>query len=207
MSFTKEIFDKAVALLDNIPNEEFIDLMNEASKWEEITSVSANPFSGSLEDIETIALIVRKKFNTALNPSNELKNGKFLREVVKTLKGTIEVTNIYESSGIDILDSENFTIYLSATSGPLADNYTIAHELGHYFLHYLFSKDQISYFARYGNIKMNQQANRFALAFLIPRDEFEELWTANKDLAFILSHKYEVPSSIIELRAKSLGLY
>ena len=57
------------------------------------------------------------------------------------------------------------------TSSPLRDNFTIAHELGHLFLH---KTEESKEFHRSGEPKTEEvEANIFAAEFLMPEDEFK----------------------------------
>lgn len=73
-------------------------------------------------------------------------------------------------------------VAISPYQGNERRNFTIAHELGHLFLHmgYLISKDtwdqqsNSCQFARFGANEQEYQANEFATALLMPQKEFKE---------------------------------
>ena len=84
-----------------------------------------------------------------------------------------------EISGILSRNNEGWTIYVNKNHHINRQRFTIAHELGHYFLHRhegnIFT-DEIFFRAGYlGNEKqkMEWQANEFAASILMPRNEIE----------------------------------
>ncbi len=71
----------------------------------------------------------------------------FLYKLVAYIGGSIKVVkepNEYEINGGSLVVNEDgsFIINLPPFTSPLRDNFTIAHELGHYFIHYINSKKQ-----------------------------------------------------------------
>lgn len=145
-----------------------------------------------------------------------------IEEVVKALNGSI----IYDSSCLDeayIIKSSNekFEIHLGNVSNRQRMRFSIAHELGHLFLHmnYLsfdeWSKIEIgTTHARNTNIPYSiyeSDANEFAGAFLMPKDRFLEI--ANDcidDGYYILSKiakKFDVSVEAVNVRGKILGLW
>lgn len=137
-----------------------------------------------------------------------------LRGFVKLLNGEVLIADSPDAKEINggslvIYNDGKFHIYLSPHTSPLRDNYTIAHELGHYFLHTdLNAKntelDYIS-FNRYGSDKKEQQANRFAAALLMPKELFIEKYRENNDVS-LLSGYFGVSSPAVEVRIDCLGL-
>src|SRR5258707_210792 len=67
------------------------------------------------------------------------KPGADISALVKTLGGRIHVEDLFGTLGdedtIYVHKAEDFDIILSTISSPRRDRFTIAHELGHYFLH------------------------------------------------------------------------
>lgn len=106
-----------------------------------------------------------------------------IRNVVKNIGGEI-VTDSSISDGCIIKDNDNkFTIFVSSNEKYFNDRYTrftIAHELGHLFLHMYYQSDiekwnQIKNresFNRDGYSEKESDANEFAYAFLMPKNEF-----------------------------------
>lgn len=79
-----------------------------------------------------------------------------------------------KDGSIIIKGLRDFDIYLSRAVGHRRVRFTIAHELGHYALHYVMSGEHsLSMKAeRYGTGQTEAEANWFASAFLMPREQF-----------------------------------
>src|SRR3954465_6326246 len=104
-----------------------------------------------------------------------------INDIIQKLGGTVSYRNIWAEVADDgsllISSPGSFEIVLPATTSFDRDRFTVAHELGHYVLHYLFPKQanglaQKARFTRYGSTKLEWEANWFAAAFLMPRDQF-----------------------------------
>lgn len=164
-------------------------------------------FKGSYADIERIAQAILTKLKQQI--PNKIKNSKseFLRQSVKLLHGCITVLPvpaIYEVDGgsLIIYPDCSFKIQLSPTTSPLRDNFTIAHELGHFFLHYDYEhpSEQEVIFARYGSNQFEWQANRFAAAFLMPEEEFRKARKKFHDNSLLIASHFEVSQIAAEKR-------
>ena len=105
-------------------------------------------------------------------------------EVVSRIGGYIEKDNTLSgySDGFIKKDGDSFKIYISPYQMDTRRNFTIAHELGHLFLHMGFnideelwnSQDEKTYY-RNGSSEEEQQANEFAAALLMPRLEYKKV--------------------------------
>ena len=129
------------------------------------------------------------------------------QEVIKIYGIQIPITDIDEvvgSMGGDIREdptidrfsdgrirksgSESFVIEVSPYQSEERRNFTIAHELGHLFLHMGFQTNEqrwkkqadVSYY-RNGNSELEYQSNEFAAALLMPRDEFKRVMDEHTD--------------------------
>jgi hypothetical protein len=109
-----------------------------------------------------------------------------------------------ESGSIVVRGVRDFTIYLSEFTGPLRDRFTIAHELGHYFLHSEMGKNPIRV-ARNGSTRVEWEANWFAASFLMPADVFREAAKRSTSSQY-LAARFLVSVSAAEVRKKSLGI-
>ncbi|MCC7426421.1 MAG: ImmA/IrrE family metallo-endopeptidase [Alphaproteobacteria bacterium] len=106
-----------------------------------------------------------------------------------------------------------FTIYIPTTTTPQRDRFTIAHELGHVFLHFpmvqrshpraemhatrwVDTTDKVQQRAEW-------EANWFAAAFLMPEIQFREVWERSSREAVRL---FRVSEQAASIRAQSLGL-
>ncbi len=139
-----------------------------------------------------------------------------LEPVIKGLGGKIVLSSgadlADESSGSVRIRSENdFEIILARHTGPIRDRFTIAHELGHYVLHYLWPKqagrDPGAVEAqRYGTGRVEWEANWFAAGFLMPATAFRESYRdLNEDLHAIAS-KFGVSVEAARVRVSNLNL-
>lgn len=137
-----------------------------------------------------------------------------IHEFVRRIGGKVAVADTLlvdpERSGSLYVEApEDFKIVLPAHTGPSRDRFTIAHELGHYVLHYLWSPEKAGgrmMATRRGSDRIEWEANWFAAAFLMPADEFQRQYAAcSGDLSF-LAGKFGVSPQAAEVRAKGLGL-
>lgn len=114
-----------------------------------------------------------------------------------------------DQAGSLIVQSKNdFTIKYSPYTSPERARFTIAHELGHFFLHYINQKKCQGQMqaTREGSDRCEWEANWFAGAFLMPKDKFKTAFERfDKDLSTIASY-FNVSESAAEVRAKVLGL-
>ena len=156
-----------------------------------------NLTKGQIEEIATKAAKV-----TGFVPGAEIT------PIVKKLGGEIEYLDWvgwlqHDHDTIEIDGPEKFTIRLMAVDGPLRHRFTIAHELGHYILHSLSGKKQITA-GRKGSTRVEWEANWFAAAFLMPAKEFR---TAMRELgsnALALAGRFLVSLEAAEVRIKTL---
>lgn len=101
-----------------------------------------------------------------------------LFKFVGDIKGNIHCvdTDDYLTSGsIYIHEKENFDIVIPEFTSPIRDRFTIAHEIGHYFLH-SFAGERKIWADRKGSGRAEWEANWFAASFLMPKyliDQFE----------------------------------
>ncbi|WP_282295747.1 ImmA/IrrE family metallo-endopeptidase [Stenotrophomonas sp. PS02289] len=140
-----------------------------------------------------------------------------IEPIVEKLGGEIvygDLTDDESDSGSIRIEPSKFVINIPLNTSPLRDRFTIAHELGHYVLHYLMpNRDlpdgrKIRYLSaqRYGSDQTEYEANWFAAAFLMPSDTFKaEYIQKGGDLLKVAEH-FKVSPSAASVRAKSLNL-
>lgn len=109
-----------------------------------------------------------------------------------------------EDGSIFVHADQDFDILLPTYTSPLRDRFTIAHELGHYFLH----SDQgdlpiVAY--RRGSTRIEWEANWFAASLLMPRAEFQEVCQGNGNLRRIAAH-FSVSEDAARVRREALGV-
>lgn len=106
-------------------------------------------------------------------------------ETVKKIGGTVvEDASMdgFSDGRIRKLTARSFEIAVSPFQSKERRNFTVAHELGHLFLHMGFmtdedrwqQQDSVAYY-RGGRSELEYQANEFAAAFLMPQWEYESV--------------------------------
>ncbi|WP_374046050.1 ImmA/IrrE family metallo-endopeptidase [Massilia sp. R2A-15] len=94
----------------------------------------------------------------------------------------------------------------------MRDRFTIAHEFGHFVLHYLYRKQVLQepigelVAQRYGTNQAEKEANWFAAAFLMPEAEFRFEHQKCAGDHSELSRIFLVSTAASRVRAQSLGL-
>lgn len=142
--------------------------------------------------------------------------GAELAPIVGKLGGTIRVQNVWEisdsSSGSIRIDSDKkFEIVLASHTGPARDRFTIAHEIGHFVLHYLYPRSRGQNVGpveakRYGTGRVEWEANWFAAGFLMPRLAFKSAHAdLNGDVNALAEH-FNVSFDAAKIRSQFLGL-
>lgn len=105
-----------------------------------------------------------------------------MQKIVAILGGSVEeiydFDNYYDGS-IQKSGKDSFCIKVSPFVNKQRRNFTIAHELGHLFLHMGFRTNSEVWkhqeeciYRRFGSSEQEYQANEFAAAFLMPKDEY-----------------------------------
>lgn len=155
------------------------------------------------------------------NFAEQLRQGlnldtKTIKDVVTDLNGQIVIKNPFDDDSEDesmvVNYDRTFKIILPCLTSAYRDNFTIAHELGHFFLHYtnkhttLESNTQVL-FNRYGSNRLEWEANWFAAALLMPKEEFLKIAKkyASDEHIGIAAH-FSVSEKAVEIRKKDLGL-
>ncbi len=145
----------------------------------------------------------------------DFKPGSDIHAVIERLSGKIYYKDFWDASsdsGSLIVRGENdFDIFVAKDTSVARDRFTIAHELGHYVLHYLLplKKEGIDRAVlkaeRYGSDRTEWEANWFAAAFLMPEREFKKQATKLKKNYSALARQFGVSVSAAETRAKALS--
>lgn len=142
-----------------------------------------------------------------------------IEKIVKDLGGKILYQDIFDldssdSGSIVINNPTDFEITLALHTSKERDRFTIAHELGHYFLHYLLynfnnqanSGNKKFKASRYGSGKTETEAHWFAASFLMPEESFKEEFHKLDGNYIELAEKFGVSLSACKVRAESLNL-
>lgn len=155
----------------------------------------------NLEIMETMGADVRAKVNTLF--PDEKNVTLLLKKVIERLGGKFIGTDEPDyynkiDGSLHVNKSGDFVIKLPFYSSPLRDNFTVAHELGHYLIHYN-GEENVTY-TRYGTDSKEIEANRFAAAFLMPKNEFLEARKELNDSVSLLAARFQVPVDIVQDR-------
>jgi len=162
----------------------------------------ATPCLARKESIETFA----SKF--AADIGYEL--GGPLDPVVQKLGGKIiyqDMTELGDSAdaSVRVFGKGNFEIYLPNFTTSERDRFSIAHEIGHYVLHYPL-KNQPMKAARFGSNRVEWEANWFAAGFLMPADAFRKFFAKEGGRLGSVAAHFRVSLAAAEARAKTLNL-
>ncbi|GAB08245.1 putative Xre family DNA-binding protein [Gordonia araii NBRC 100433] len=132
-----------------------------------------------------------------------------VRALLQQLGGEIQIDNGQES--LTIRDVHDFTVHIPRHTSKLRDRFTIAHELGHYFLHFRAPDDRrrgpvIKRANRTGSNVAETQANVFASNLLMPAEQFRAAFEdADGDMREV-AKIFEVSVPAAKVRASYLGL-
>lgn len=128
-----------------------------------------------------------------------------LDTLVDRLGGTVCTRDGGES--LHVRGIGDFTIYLPHLTSRMRDRFTIAHELGHYFLHYRYRAvcGELSY-ARGGRDRAETEANVFAAALLMPTGPFTARWQGCDGDHWQVAEHFGVSPAAAAVRADTLGL-
>lgn len=113
--------------------------------------------------------------------------------------GFLEVPDISDLKEGD----RRFRIVLSPYPGEYRNRFTVAHELGHYFLHSEAGKRPL-YATRQAGSRAEWEANWFAAAFLMPAEPFIREWNQTGGRIGNLIDRFQVSGGAIEIRRDTL---
>lgn len=109
--------------------------------------------------------------------------------------------------GLTILAPGVLKIRLSDATSRWRDRFTIAHELGHYFLHYrAMGHIGVKTFYRDERSTADVQANVFAAALLMPVDRFIEAFYEDEGSIQKLANRFEVSPAAVRVHIRVLNL-
>lgn len=143
--------------------------------------------------------------------------GDDLQMLVERMGGTVQIEDTLltdpEHTGSLYVDGpSNFRIVVPSHTSPERDRFTVAHELGHYVLHYLWAKkkdpsipDRVVAYRR-GSDRIEWEANWFAAAFLMPEAAFRAIFKEKLGDNRAVADYFRVSAAAAEVRAKGLGL-
>ena len=165
------------------------------------------PLGASRKKIDDVAGSIAAKLS--YSPGADLRtwvsenlHGSVRTEPVETNTeyGYLTVPGKRDGSGKD----SKLDIILSPFTGEFDDRFTIAHELGHYFLHCLAQDRTELTVNREGTDRAETEANWFAEGFLLPKELFVDSWNEFEGSIPALIHRFKVAADVITLRYKTL---
>lgn len=135
---------------------------------------------------------------------------------LKALGGTVRVKEFGasgegDSGSLVVNGPGNFEVYVASNTSLARDRFTIAHEIGHYVLHFLWPRHKGKKISkliatRFGSDPAEWEANWFAAAFLMPEKEFLEAFRVLQSSTERLAAQFKVSALAAQTRAKALGL-
>lgn len=131
------------------------------------------------------------------------------RADVETLTARLggRISTGYSSESLHVNGPGDFVVYLPQMTSDRRDRFTIAHELGHYFLHYRLPETTgVGRFFRGEQNPIETQANVFASALLMPGAAFREAFRRVGGDKWTLAKEFGVSPAAAEVRSQVLGL-
>ncbi|RSU62824.1 ImmA/IrrE family metallo-endopeptidase [Sphingomonas koreensis] len=143
--------------------------------------------------------------------------GSDIHSVISNLGGCVEIedtllTDPGQTGSLYVDGPQKFRIIVPSHTSPERDRFTIAHEFGHFVLHYLWQRQRNPSYPekvvafRHGSKRIEWEANWFAGAFLMPADLFRHAYEAKNGDLWQIADQFRVSSKAAEVRAKDLGL-
>jgi Zn-dependent peptidase ImmA (M78 family) len=130
-------------------------------------------------------------------------------KLVERLRGRIHYQDIIEwlaeDGSIFVHGDNDFDVLLPRYTSPLRDRFTIAHELGHYFLHSNQGESPIIA-TRQGSSRIEWEANWFAAALLMPSDAFRKSYEDNGKNLAVVAARFGVSQEAARVRKDVLGI-
>lgn len=140
-----------------------------------------------------------------------------IHAVVTNLGGSVEIedtllTDPEQTGSLYVDGPKKFRIVVPSHTSPERDRFTIAHEFGHFVLHYLWKRENeqnypekvVAY--RRGSERIEWEANWFAGAFLMPAHAFRQSFERNGGGIWQIANEFRVSTKAAEVRARDLGL-
>lgn len=119
---------------------------------------------------------------------------------------TVKSRDIIVSHGLNVRRSGDFDINIAPSASRRRDRAAIAHELGHYFLHYLHPGRTGSFQVHHGELgSADVQANRFAAALLMPAEHYHAAYRELDGDAWAIGERFGVSQRAEAARAAALG--
>jgi Zn-dependent peptidase ImmA (M78 family) len=160
-------------------------------------------------EINTIESIAYTVLEGVFGSSIDISIPVSLEKIVEKYKITVATGEFENSEVSGVYEKTNKTIYIADDEASNRKAFTVAHELGHYFLHGdkvndIFYRSQILKLTD-ENKKEEQEANWFASALLMPEKQVKHFYSLTKNMGE-LAVIFGVSSTAVYFRLKNLGL-
>ena len=127
--------------------------------------------------------------------------------ILERLGGKISVVDgDLREETLRVAAEDDFEIYLPFSTSGARDNFTIAHELGHYFLHTDFTGGEELCHTRRGSNRREWEANWFAAALLMPASDFRYAAEECDRDELCLALKFGVSPAAARVRLSALNI-
>jgi hypothetical protein len=145
-----------------------------------------------------------QKFAESIRQGVGYEQGDNLDGVIHRLGGDLLYVGVDHREGpsITVRGPRSFEIKVFVHSRLEQARVSLAHELGHYFLHSQSGQKPLEA-PFFGEGQVEVEANWFAYAFLMPEEEFRAKWPDGIDR---VQTYFWVSRAVIEARAAQLGL-
>jgi len=139
-------------------------------------------------------------------------------DIVTRLSGQIRpFTGGEQHERVEKVSDDSFAIWINETNAPARQKLSIAHELGHLFMDMHYKTDfwktvavNASY-PRDGSGPLEEAANAFAVAFLMPKEQYMQIAEMTSDENFYyprkIAEEFRVPEDAARERGRILGLW
>lgn len=129
-------------------------------------------------------------------------------QLVRELGGRVEESRaLVAPEALTVYGPGEFTVHLPLVTSERRDRFTVAHELGHYFLHYLYPRlEGARSFGRGGRDRAETEANVFASSLLMPEVKFREAVARHGRDWWTVADVFGVSPSAASVRAQVLGI-
>lgn len=119
---------------------------------------------------------------------------------------TYEIMDSYQSGYLQNID-DRWVIGVNRLHNPKRQRFTIAHELGHYFMHRdkNLNFEDATFFRNENNSSIEYAANEFAGRLLMPEDRLRDAVSSGMKSLEKLANLFEVSTTAIKYRVSSLG--
>lgn len=128
-------------------------------------------------------------------------------KTVKLLGGKINIADLSEWANLDgtilIHGEKDFDVFLPEQTSPVRDKFTLAHELGHYFLHTGDWGKKLKAARMDKGTPVEVEANWFAAGLLMPTSKVEDALNENKDLSVY----FQVSREAARYRKNTYSIY